>query len=414
MNTTQFMDHRQVLHLDLDAFFVSVERLRQPQLVNKPVIVGGLSDRGVVAACSYEARVFGVRSAMPMRLARRLCPDALVIKGDHQSYSYYSKMVTDIITERAPVVEKSSIDEFYVDMTGMEKFVGCLKWSAELKKTIVQETGLSVSWGLSTNKTVSKVAANEAKPNGQLQVGPSRVQPFLAELDVAKLPGIGPSLAHTLRCMGVTRLGTLAQIPRRLLERTFGKTGLMLWDRANGIDPTPVWPHDRQKSMSKEITFQEDTTDVHFLHGILGRMVETLAYDLRQGGFCTGKVTVKIRYSDFQTLTRQITLPFTSSDHALTLAALTLFDRLYNRRLLIRLVGVSFAGLVRGTEQLSLFDAVGDVVSDRLTGLYQQTDRIRNKHGEDKIARGNNPYLLRKDKKIGPVRANLQQLSIHL
>jgi DNA polymerase-4 len=384
---------RNILHLDLDAFFVSVERLRQPQLVNKPVIVGGSSDRGVVSAASYEVRPFGVRSGMPMRLARRLCPDALVIKGDHEAYGKYSKDVTAIITERAPVVEKASIDEHYVDMTGMEKFVGCMKWAQELKQAIVRETGLSVSWGLSNTKTVSKIAANEHKPNGAMHINPAQVQPFLWALDVEKLPGIGEKMAHTLHCMGVTKLGTLAQIPRRLLEKTFGKTGLFLWDRANGIDPSPVLPHDRQKSMSKEMTFQTDSTDVQMLRATLSRMVETLAYDLRKDRFCAGKITVKIRYSDFQTYTRQVTLPVTSSDHLLTLAAMKAFDALYNRRLLVRLVGVSFGKLVRGTEQLSLFDASGYAVEPKLPSLYQQTDAIRNRYGERSVGRADSFHL---------------------
>lgn len=394
MQAPHFTD-RDILHLDLDAFFVAVERLRQPQLVGRPVLVGGLGDRGVVAACSYETRRFGVHSAMPMRLAKRLCPEALVIKGDYEAYNQYSGMVTDIIRERAPVVEKASIDEFYVDVSGMDKYVGCLKWSTELKQHIVKETGLSVSWGLSNTKTVSKVAANEVKPNGALQLTPSQVLPFLASLSVGKLPGIGPTMAHTLRCMGVTKLGTLAQIPRRLLERTFGKTGAMLWDRSNGIDPTPVVPDGRQKAMSKEITFQTDTTDTQLLQSTLSGMVESLAYQLRQGGWCTGKLTIKIRYSDYQTITRQITLPPTSADHLLIPAAIKLFNALYNRRLLIRLVGVSYSKLIRGAQQLSLFDEQGEPASTNLPGLYQQLDFLKTKHGESVIGRANHIPLLR-------------------
>ncbi|WP_460670514.1 DNA polymerase IV [Larkinella ripae] len=387
------MDQRTVLHTDLDAFFPSVVVLQNPSLKGKPLLVGGAGDRGVVSGASYEARRFGVRSGMPMRLARRLCAEAVIVKGDYQAFDRYSKLVTEILTEKAPVVEKASIDEFYVDMTGMEKFVGCVKWAGELKQSIVRETGLSVSWGLSVNKTVSKVAANEGKPNGALQVALPDVQPFLWSLDIAKLPGIGEKMAHTLRCMGVTKLGTLAQIPRRLLERTFGKTGLFLWDRANGIDPTPVEPSHQQKSMSKEMTFQTDTTDGQFLQATLSRMVETLAYDLRKRGFCTSKLTVKVRYSDFQTFTKQITLPATSSDHALTLAVLKAFDTLYDRRVLVRLVGISFGRLVRGTEQLSLFDAAGQVAQPKLPSLYQQTDRIRDRYGEGLIGRASTYHL---------------------
>lgn len=393
MDTPYQDNNRQVLHLDMDSFFTSVEVLRQPELNGRPLLVGGVGERGVVAAASYEARRFGVRSAMPMRLARKLCPQATVIKGDYQAYYQYSRMVTDIITERAPLVEKASIDEFFVDMTGMEKFVGCVQWSTELKQTIRHQTGLSVSWGLSINKTVSKVAANQSKPNGQLTICSSQVQPFLWSLEVSKLPSIGPAMAHTLRCMGVTKLGTLAQIPRKLLERTFGKTGLFLWDRANGIDPTPVLPYDRQKSMSKELTFQTDTTDCQLLEKTLSRLVETLAYDLRKGGWCTGKLTVKIRYSDFQTVTRQITLSATASDYPLTMAALKVFKALYTRRVLVRLVGVSVGKLVRGTEQLSLFDAQGKVLPTTLPVLDQQLDAIRNKHGQSAIGRAHTYQL---------------------
>ena len=393
MDTPYQDNNRQVLHLDMDSFFTSVEVLRQPELTGRPVLVGGAGERGVVAAASYEARRFGVRPAMPMRLARKLCPQATIIKGDYQAYNQYSRIVTDIITERAPLVEKASIDEFFVDMTGMEKFVGCVQWSTELKQTIRHQTGLSVSWGLSINKTVSKVAANQIKPNGQLHICSSQVQPFLWSLEVSKLPGIGPTMAHTLRCMGVTKLGTLAQIPRKLLERTFGKTGLFLWDRANGIDPTPVLPTDRQKSMSKELTFQTDTTDSQLLEKTLSRLVETLAYDLRKGGWCTGKLTVKIRYSDFQTVTRQITLPATASDQPLTMAALKVFKALYTRRVLVRLVGVSFGKLVRGTEQLSLFDAQGKVRPSTLPALDQQLDAIRDKHGQSAIGRAHTYQL---------------------
>jgi len=386
-------DIRHVLHLDLDAFFVSVERLREPSLIGRPGIVGGLGDRAVVAACSYETRRYGVRSAMPMRLARRLCPDAIVLRGDWQHYSQYSEAVTEIITERAPLVEKASIDEFYVDMTGMEKFVGCVSWSADLKERIRRQTGLTVTWGLSVNKTVSKMAASEVKPDGALQVVGSQVPGFLAPLDVGKLPGVGEATAHTLRCMGVTRIGTLAQIPRRLVERAFGKAGIKLWERANGVDRSPVVPLGRQKSYSREMTFHTDTTDVNLLRSTIERMTELLAYELRQGGWCAGKVTVKIRYSDFQTYTRQITLPPTAIDRVLIETALKLFGALYDRRLLIRLVGVNLSRLVRGTEQLPLFEAPQGPSKARLLALYQGMDQLRNRYGEGVIGRASSYHL---------------------
>ncbi|WP_266364245.1 DNA polymerase IV [Tellurirhabdus rosea] len=386
-------DSRHVLHLDLDAFFVSVERLKEPSLVGKPVLVGGLGDRAVVAACSYETRRFGVRSAMPMRLARRLCPDAIVLKGDWEKYSQYSDAVTEIITERAPIVEKASVDEFYVDMTGMERFVGCAKWSADLKSQIRRQTGLTVTWGLAANKTVSKVAAGEAKPDGALEVFTDNMLTFLAPLDVGKLPGVGETTARTLRCMGVTRIGTLAQIPRRMMERAFGKSGVKLWEKANGIDLAPVLPYHRQKSLSKEMTFHTDTTDVVQLRATLERMTELLAFELRGGGWCAGKVTVKIRYADFQTHTRQLTIPPTATDNQLIAAALSAFQGLYDRRLLIRLVGVSFSKLVRGTEQLSLFEPEGGPSQARLQSLCQQLDRIRQRYGERSIGRASSFHL---------------------
>ncbi|QHV97767.1 DNA polymerase IV [Spirosoma endbachense] len=386
-------DSRHILHLDMDSFFVSVERLRQSQLAGRPLLIGGVGDRGVVSACSYETRRFGVQSGMSMRMARRLCPEAVVVKGDFQAYNQYSTMLTAIIRERAPVFEKASIDEFYVDMTGMDCYVGCRKWSQELKQTLVAETGLSVSWGLSVNKTVAKVVANEVKPDGGYQLAGSDVQPYLAILPVAKLPGIGPQLAHTLRCMGVTRLGTLAQIPRRLLERTFGKPGVMLWERANGIDPSPVLAFDRQKAMSKEMTFQSDTADSQLLQATLSRLVESLGFQLRQGGWCTARITIKIRYSDFQTFTRQITLSPTSADHLLIPAAVKAFQALYKRRVLLRLIGVSFSKLIRGAQQLSLFDESGAVSSTKQSNLYPHLDQLKSKHGEPIVHRANQPFL---------------------
>ena len=238
-----------IVHFDLDSFFVSVERLRDSQLVGKPVIVGGQSDRGVVSACSYETRKFGVRSAMPMKLARQLCPDAIILRGDYDAYSSHSKMVTDIITENAPVVEKASIDEFYLDMTGMERFFGTYKFASELRQKIIKETGLSISMALATNKTVSKVATNEVKPARQIQILQGDEKSYLAPLTVSKIPLIGNVTSQTLRNMGVTHVGTLSQMPQKLLEKTFGKIGKTLWERANGIDFTPVIPYHEQKGM---------------------------------------------------------------------------------------------------------------------------------------------------------------------
>ncbi len=374
------MQNRSIVHMDLDSFFVSVERLRDTRLVGKPVMVGGLSDRAVVAACSYETRKFGVRSAMPMRLARQLCPEAIVLKGDFDAYTKYSSMVTDIITEQAPVVEKASIDEFYIDMTGMDRFFGTYKFATELRQKVQKDTGLAISFGLSANKTVSKVATNEAKPAGQLQILSGQEKSFLAPLKVSKIPMIGEVTTRTLRNMGIVHVGTLSAMPQKLLERTFGKTGTMLWEKANGIDLSPVVPSIDAKSMSKEITFEQDTTDVRFLRTVFTKMIEELAHDLRKSGYCTGCITVKIRYSNFDTHSRQLNIPVTSADHVLASHIFEMFAKLYDRRLLIRLVGVKFSKLVRGLEQLNLFDK-----SSKISPLYQAMDWIKTRFGEESV-----------------------------
>jgi DNA polymerase IV len=376
------MQERAIVHMDLDSFFVSVERLRDPRLVGKPVIVGGLSDRGVVAACSYETRAFGVRSAMPMRMALKLCPDAIVLRGDFEAYAQHSDWVTRMIMDRAPVVEKASIDEFYLDMTGMERFFGSYQFATDLRQKIHKETGLQISFGLSVNKTVSKVATNHVKPAGQYQVLPGEEKAFLAPMAVGKIPMIGAVTAQTLRNMGIVHVGTLSQMPLKVLERTFGKSGVMLWERANGIDLRPVVPYHEQKSLSKEITFEQDTTDVHLLHRILGSLTEQLAYDLRKLGQCTSCITVKLRYSNFDTHTRQISIPASASDHRLIPAVHELFEKLYDRRLLIRLIGVRFSKLLQGQEQLSLFDD-----GARLVPLYGAMDNLRNRYGEFSVLR---------------------------
>jgi DNA polymerase-4 len=376
------MQDRAIVHMDLDSFFVSVERLRDSRLVGKPVIVGGLSDRGVVAACSYETRAFGVRSAMPMRMALKLCPDAIVLRGDFEAYSQHSDWVTRMIMDRAPVVEKASIDEFYLDMTGMERFFGSYQFATDLRKRIQTETGLQISFGLSVNKTVSKVATNHVKPAGQFQVMPGEERAFLAPMPVGKIPMIGAVTAQTLRNMGIVHVGTLSQMPLKVLERTFGKSGVMLWERANGIDLRPVVPYSEQKSLSKEITFEQDTTDVTLLRRILGSLTEQLAYDLRKMGQCTSCITVKLRYSNFDTHTRQISIPASASDHRLIPAVHELFEKLYDRRLLIRLIGVRFSKLLQGQEQLSLFDD-----GARLVPLYGAMDLLRNRYGDLSVLR---------------------------
>ena len=376
------MSTRAIVHMDLDSFFVSVERLYNSKLMNKPIIIGGTSDRGVVSSCSYEARFFGVTSAMPMKMARQLCPDAVFIKGDMERYSLYSKMVTDIIHERTPLYEKSSIDEFYLDISGMDRFFGCYKWSTELKDTILKEAGLPISFGLSINKTVSKVATNESKPKGQLQIVSGEEKPFLAPLSVKKLPMVGDKTYRLLRSMGIAKVKTLQEMDLDLMERVMGKSGIGLWKKANGIDNNPVIPYRENKSISTERTFQHDTTDVHRLRAILIAMAEKLAFKLRKSEKVTSCITVKIRYSNFDTHTLQARLPYTSCDHIIIDKAKTLFKRLYNRRMLIRLIGVKASGLVNGGYQINLFEDTEEMIS-----LYQAMDSIRQRYGSGAVSR---------------------------
>ena len=374
--------NRTIVHLDLDTFFVSVERLMNSSLTGKPVIIGGMSDRGVVAGCSYEARQFGVHSAMPMRMARQLCGDAIIIRGDAEQYSKYSRMVTDIIAGRAPLYEKASIDEHYLDITGMDRFFGSLKWTHELREYIMKETGLPISFGLSTNKTVSKIATNEAKPNGELHIPVEQVKPFLFPLSIRKIPMIGKQSYRLLRSMGVSTIRTLSMIPPEMITQVMGKNGLVVWKKAHGIDPTPVVPYSERKSISTERTFDRDTTDVVKLKGLLISMVEKIAFELRKQQKLTGCVTVKIRYSNFDTHTLQQQLPYTAFDHVLMKTALELFERLYKRRMLIRLIGVRFSHLVGGSQQLDLFEDTPEQ-----TSLYQAMDNIRLRFGSKAVMR---------------------------
>jgi len=368
---------RTVLHLDLDTFFVSVERLINPQLEGKPVVVGGMGDRGVVSTCSYEARRFGVHSAMPMKMARQLCAQAVFIRGDMELYSRYSRLVTEIIADSAPVYEKMSIDEHYLDLTGMDRFHDCQLWSHELRQKIIRETGLPISFGLSENKTVAKIATGEAKPNGEKLVPVPFINSFLDPLSINKIPMVGEKTYALLSSMGVELIGTLRRIPPEAMEQVLGKHGIDIWKKANGHDSTPVCPYREQKSMSKERTFEEDTIDVAAIKQCLSRMVESLGFDLRSQHKLAGCVTVKIRYADFNTHDMQQRVLYTAFDHVLRQTVNGIFDRLYNRRLKIRLVGVRLSDLVSGMPQLNLFDD-----NIELTQLYVAMDKIKRRFGE--------------------------------
>ncbi|MBX2964320.1 MAG: DNA polymerase IV [Cyclobacteriaceae bacterium] len=373
---------RNIIHLDLDAFFVAVECKKHKELKGKPLIIGGQSRRGVVAACSYEARRFGVHSAMPMYLAMQLCPDALVISGDMEAYSKNSHLVTEIIADSVPMFEKSSIDEFYIDASGMDKFFGAFKWAKELRKKIIDNSGLPISLGMSVNKLVSKVTTNEFKPDAEKQIPAGEEKEFLAPLAVEKIPMIGKQTSAFLYDMGVRTVATLREMPLKFLVSAFGKNGISLWNKAHGIDDSPVVPYSEQKSISTECTFENDTIDVKKLKSILIAMVEKVAFQLREQKKLTSCITVKIRYANFDTETKQIQIPYTSSDHVLLHTVTQLFDKLYNRRMLIRLVGVRLSGLVHGNHQISLFDDTAEGIR-----LYEAIDKIKHKHGSEKLVR---------------------------
>ncbi len=373
---------RSIVHLDLDCFFVAVSRLMNSALNGKPVLIGGGSDRGVVAACSYEARTFGIHSAMPMKLARRLCPEALIVQGDYEMYTKKSDEVTEIIRERVPLYEKSSIDEFYIDLTGMDRFFGCYKWATELWKKVKEETGLPSSFGLSVNKTVSKVATDYVKPNSNRKVDQGTEKSFLAPLSVNKIPMVGEKTYQLLRQMGIEKILTVQQMPCELMQDVLGENGATIWQKANGIDDTPVVPYSERKSISSEETFEQDTIDIVKLKSILITMTEKLALQLRNENKLTSCITVKIRYSNFDTHTMQHRIPYTNCDHQLIPRVKELFDKLYNRRMLIRLTGVRFSHLVCGGYQINLFED-----SEQLINLYQAMDKMRKRCGDDAIQR---------------------------
>lgn len=368
--------------MDLDTFFVSVERLIDSKLNGNPILIGGTGDRGVVASCSYEARTFGISSGMSMKMARMMCPEAIVIRGNTSVYTKHSGLVTDIMKERVPILEKSSIDEFYADMSGMDKHFGCYQYAGELRQTIMRETGLPISFGLSSSKTVAKVATGEAKPNNQLKIDFGTEKPFLAPLSVKKIPMIGDKTFQTLCNLGVKRVHTIQEMPVEMMQNVLGKNGLMIWQKANAIDNSPVVEYHERKSISSERTFGKDTTDMVKLRTTIAAMAENLAYLLRQGGKLTSCISVKIRYSDFNTYSKQVKIAYTSADHVIMPTVMELFESLFTRRLLVRLVGVKCSSLVDGCYQMSLFDNIRQTAQ-----LYEGMDKVRKKYGDRSVMR---------------------------
>ncbi len=372
---------RNIVHMDLDTFFVSCVRLGHPKLEGIPLIVGG-GTRGVVASCSYEARTFGVRSAMPIQMALKLCPQATVIKGDMELFSRKSNEVSSIIQESAPLMEKASIDEFYLDISGMDKFFGCYKWTNELVTKISKETGLPMSFALSVNKTVSKIGTGEVKPVGRIEIKDIQVKPFLNPLSIKKIPMLGDVTFQLLSRVGIRTIQTLSEMPVEVLQKMIGQNGIEIWKKANGIDNNPVEPYNERKSVSTEETFDQDTLDIAKIKSLIVAMVEKLCFQLRNEQWLTSVVTIKIRYNNFDTETKQCKISYTSCDHIIIDRAQELFDVLYQRRMRLRLIGVRLSGLIRGTYQIDLFEDTSEMMS-----LYQAIDKMKRRFGFDAVLR---------------------------
>ena len=368
---------RYIAHFDLDSFFVSVEVLKDPSLKGKAVMVGGHSERGVVAACSYEARKFGIHSAMPMKKAMQLCPHAIVVKGSYSDYGKYSKLVTEIIAAKAPLFEKASVDEFYLDLTGMDKYFDPYQWTIDLRKEITDKTGLPISFALASNKMVAKIATDEAKPNGYIQVAQGFEKEFLAPLKVNKIPGVGGHTYQTLLSMGIKTIKDVSEFGIKELERALGKYGVELWHKSHGKHSGIVTPYHEAKSISTENTFEENKTEISFLLSELVRMTEKIAFELRQDGKLAGCLAVKIRYGNFSTFSKQVAIDYTFRDDLLIPIAKDLFKKLYKQGTPVRLLGVRLSELTNYAVQANLFDD-----SARKNDLYKAIDEVKNKFGK--------------------------------
>ena len=372
---------RTIAHFDLDSFFVSVEVLNDLSLKGKPVIVGG-SERGVVAACSYEARKFGIHSAMPSSKAKQLCPQAIFIKGHYSDYSKYSRWVTQIIAAKAPLFEKASVDEFYLDLTGMEKFFNPLQWTIDLRQQIIDETKLPISFGLAGNKMIAKMATNQAKPNGFLQIPFGKEKDFLAPMPADNIPGVGEQTRLILKAMGINTIQQISETGIEVLEERLGKWGIDLWYKSQGIHHGIVAPYHEAKSISSENTFDENKTDMQFIKKELVRLTEKICFELRQDGKVAGCVAVKIRYPDFETTSRQTTITYTNADDEIIPVIKGLFQKLYKKGQPIRLLGVRLSELTNDAVQTNLFSD-----TERKTDLYKAIDEVKKRFGKGFVKR---------------------------
>jgi DNA polymerase-4 len=379
---------RRIMHIDLDAFFVSVEQVLNPELKGKPVVVGGKPDRrGVVAAASYEARAFGIHSAMPLATASRLCPQAIFIEGNFAKYREASQKFMAILADFSPYLEPLGIDEAYLDATGFESIHGSIRRMAEkIRKHVKDELGLCASIGIASSKVVAKVASELSKPDGLIEVLPGEERSFLEPLPVAKLPGIGKKSEQILTGLGVNTIGQLAVLPLDVLKSHFGAWGELIHDHANGIGDDKVEPPAEAKSTSRETTFAQDTRDIIFLKSTLRYLSERVGNDLRQKGKLARCVALKLRYADFTTITRQRTLAqATDTDQTIFATGLRLLENeLPREKKAIRLIGIGVANLVASGRQRDMLD----LSAQRLEKLNATIDRIRQKYGFTAIQTG--------------------------
>jgi DNA polymerase-4 len=377
-----------ILHVDMDAFFVSVELLERPELRGKPVVVGGRPDqRGVVTAASYEARKYGVHSAMPLRTAGRLCPDAVFLDGHHEKYGEWSDRVATILAKFSPIVEMVSIDEAYLDLAGTERLHGPpLAAADKLLRTITRTTDLPCSAGLATTRLVAKVASDQAKPRGLVWVAPGQEARFLAPLPVRKIPGIGEVTERALRALGIETVDQLAAVAPEKLETIFGQWGDALYRKARGGDSYEFVIDAEPKSISHNHTFGEDTNDTEALHALLSHLSQKACKRLREAGLATRTLTLTIRYAGFDTHTRAKTL---SEPTQLDTDIFRVFQKLFaehrDMKRKIRLLGVSLGRLTHGGEQLDLLDAER---RERLEKLTRATDKLRDRFGFGKVQFG--------------------------
>ncbi|MDB5136657.1 MAG: dinB [Mucilaginibacter sp.] len=371
-----------IMHIDLDSFFVSVERLDNPSLIGKAIIIGGNADRGVVASCSYEARKFGVHSGMSSREAFKLCPHAISVRGNHERYSEESVKVTKIVDEMVPLYEKASVDEFYIDLTGTDRFYDPYKLASQLRQRIIKETQLPISFGLASGKTVAKMATNKAKPNGQLFIPHGSEMVFLAPLPISAIPGLGESTCKKIYEYGIEKIGDLQKVELRFLETVFGKSGRWIYEKARGVDYGEIIPHADRKSISTENTFMNNVSDERTLESILVSMTEELSSKLRRENKLASCLAIKLRYANFETHTQQEKIPLTAAEHILIPGIKNLLKKAWNQHRPVRLIGVKLSQLCTGSYQINLFED-----NEQQIKLYQAMDNINFKFGDKTVCR---------------------------